>query len=149
MILANLAAIQIVLPLLAAPVCIMLRRPLVTWAFAAIVSLFTFAASLGLLWQVQTNGPISYALGGWAPPWGVEYVVDPLATYMLVIISAMGAIVMLFARRSIEAEVEHARIYLFYTCYLLSLAGLLGMVITAMPSTCSSSSRSRRCPAMP
>ena len=31
-----------------------------------------------LLWQVLTTGPISYALGGWAPPWGIEYRVDVL-----------------------------------------------------------------------
>lgn len=128
--LAHLAALQIVVPMLAAPICIVLRRPLITWGFAAIVSLISFVISLSLLWQVQTNGAFSYAIGNWSPPWGIEYRVDELAAYMLVIISAMGAAVMLFARNSIEAEVEHARIYLFYTCYLLSLTGLLGMVIT-------------------
>ncbi|WP_404378989.1 monovalent cation/H+ antiporter subunit D family protein [Caenispirillum salinarum] len=128
--LPHLAALQVVIPLLAAPICMMLRRPGPAWGFATLVALTDFVISLVLLWQVQTGGAFSYAIGNWAAPWGIEYRVDALAAYMLVIISAMGAAVMLFARRSIEAEIQHERIYLFYTCYLLCLTGLLGMVIT-------------------
>lgn len=130
MIAANLAALQVVIPLLAAPVAIVMRQPVVAWAWATIVSVIAFACSIGLLLQVQAGGTISYEIGAWPPPWGIEYRVDLLAAYMLVLISGIGAAVLVYARESVEAEIDPPRIYLFYVCYLLCLTGLLGMVIT-------------------
>ena len=61
-----------------------------------------FATALGLLVQVFRHGPISYAIGDWAPPWGIEYRVDLLGAFVLVIVAGIGALVMPFARRSVE-----------------------------------------------
>ncbi|MCW9040242.1 MAG: monovalent cation/H+ antiporter subunit D family protein, partial [Rhodospirillales bacterium] len=46
------------------------------------------------------------------------------------IVAAIGAVVMTYAKPSVAAEIAGDRIYLFYTCFLLSLTGLLGMTIT-------------------
>lgn len=130
MILANLAALQVVIPLTAAPLAVLVRNPVIAWAWATLIGLIAFACSIGLFLQVQATGTISYAIGDWAPPWGIEYRVDMLAAYMLVLISGIGAAVLLYARLSVEKEIPAERIYLFYVCYLLCLSGLLGMVIT-------------------
>ncbi|GAA0569029.1 monovalent cation/H+ antiporter subunit D family protein [Caenispirillum bisanense] len=130
MILANLAALQVVVPLLSAPIGIALRRPTLAWAWATLVAVAAFACSIGLFFQVQATGTISYAIGNWPAPWGIEYRVDALSSYMLVLISGIAAAVLLYARESVEAEIDEGRIYLFYVAYLLCLAGLLGMVIT-------------------
>src|SRR4030067_300380 len=45
-----------------------------------------FIASLFILHHVMTIGPIHYRLGGWAPPWGIEYVMDALNAYVLVVL---------------------------------------------------------------
>lgn len=127
---AHLPALQIVVPLLSAPLCILLRRGNAAWAFATLVSLAAFAMAVTLAAQVLSDGPISYALGGWPPPWGIEYAVDPLSAAMLVLISGIGAVTLLYGRTSVEAEIPADRAYLFYICYLLCLTGLLGMVIT-------------------
>ena len=47
------------------------------------------------------NGPISYRLGGWAPPWGIEYRVDYLSGFMLVIVSLVVFITCIYAGTSI------------------------------------------------
>ncbi len=73
MIAAHLPALQIVVPLVSAPICLLLRRGGLAWALATIVSWAALACAALLLLEVLSTGPISYHLGGWAPPWGIEY----------------------------------------------------------------------------
>ena len=49
---------------------------------------------------------------------------------MLVLVSAVGAVIMPFARRSIAFEIEEDRQAWFYCMYLLCLTGLLGIAVT-------------------
>lgn len=126
----HLPILQVVVPMLAAPVCFLLRRGLMIWAFTTLVTWAAFATSLVLLQATMSDGTIRYELGGWAPPWGIEYVVDATNALVLVIVAGIGAIVMPFARRSVEAEIPASQHALFYTSFLLCLAGLLGVTIT-------------------
>ena len=126
----HLPILQIIIPLVAAPVCIFLRHPVLTWALTTVVSWITFYISLRLLLQVLDSGEIIYELGGWAAPWGIEYVVDTLSAWVLVIVSSIGAIVTPYAKVSVEKEIERDRIYIFYAMLLLCETGLLGITIT-------------------
>ncbi len=130
MITSNLPALQVVVPLLAGPLCVLLRREDVSYAIALLASWASFAMSILLLMAVLENGPISFAFGGWEPPWGIEYRIDSVNAYVLLIVAAIGAIVITYARPSVAYEIEPQRRYLFYTAYLLCLAGLLGVTIT-------------------
>ncbi len=126
----HLPALQIVVPLLSAPICLLIGRGRFAHGFALVVTWVTFAMSASLLYTVLDSGAISYHLGGWAPPWGIEYRVDPVNAYVLLIVSAIGALVMSYAKASIDRELGRGREYLFYTTYLLCLTGLLGVTIT-------------------
>ena len=97
-----------------------------------------------MLWQVLQTGPISYHLGGWAPPWGIEYRVDVLNAFVLLLVSAVGAVIMPFARRSVAFEIEEGQQAWFYCMYLLCLTGCSASRSPATPSTPSSFSKSRR-----
>ena len=130
MISAHLPVLQVILPLLSAPLCLLFRRTYPSWLVALIMSWASFAIAAILLGQVLTGEPLSYLLGDWAAPWGIEYKVDVLAAFVLLLVSGIGAIIMLFAPGSIAAEIPDDRVYLFYTMYLLTFSGLLGMVIT-------------------
>jgi multicomponent Na+:H+ antiporter subunit D len=127
---AQLPALQIVLPLLGAFVAALLRRGVLAWALAAAITWLMPAIAGALLWQVLTNGPISYHLGGWPPPWGIEYRVDVLSAFVLLLVSGVSAVMMPFARRSVAFEIEGDKQAWFYAMYLLCLAGLLGITIT-------------------
>jgi len=127
---AHLPALQVVVPLLSAPLCALMLRPRMAWATALAVSACALATAVVLLQQVLATGTISYALGGWAAPWGIEYRIDTVNAFVLVIVSAISTIVLPFARDSIEHEVREDRICLFYTCWMLCLTGLLGIAIT-------------------
>ncbi|NQV57039.1 MAG: monovalent cation/H+ antiporter subunit D family protein [Rhodospirillales bacterium] len=127
---AHLPILQVVLPLIASPLCVLLKRGDVAWIVALLVSILSLFISTMLLVQVSGTGTITYLLGDWAAPWGIEYKVDFLSAFVLLIVSAIGSIVMVFAPASVNAEISKDRIYLFYAMYLLTFTGLLGMTIT-------------------
>ena len=126
----NLPALQVVIPLLGAVLTAFLRRGVVAWGLAAIVTWLMPVIAGALLWQALQGGPISYHLGGWPPPWGIEYRVDVLSAFVLLLVSAVSAVMMPFARRSVAFEIEGDKQAWFYSMYLLCLTGLLGITIT-------------------
>ncbi len=123
-------ALQVVAPLLAAPLCLLVRNGRAAWGLAVLASWSALGISLVLLNRVMSSGVISYALGDWAPPIGIEYRVDIVNAWVLVIVSTVGALVAPYALTSVEREIGTRRIPLFYTAYLLCLSGLLGITIT-------------------
>ncbi len=130
MIAANLPALQVVLPLLGAVLCAFFRRGIYAWGVALIVSLAMPLIAIGLLIQVLDSGTISYAMGGWPPPIGIEYRVDVFNGFLLLLVSVIAAVIMPYAKRSVEKEIPSDRQAWFYAIYLLCLCGLLGMTIT-------------------
>jgi multicomponent Na+:H+ antiporter subunit D len=94
--------------------------------FALVLS---FLSSFQTLYTVITSGPISYRLGSWPPPWGIEYVVDHLNGFVLVIVSFVSLVVAVFSKRSVEQELPDRIVY-FYCMLLLQVTGLLGIVVT-------------------
>ncbi|MDA0262113.1 MAG: monovalent cation/H+ antiporter subunit D family protein, partial [Proteobacteria bacterium] len=127
---ANLPALQVVVPLVAAPLCVLLHRPALVWAFATVVCWAVFAIAVALLVQVGASGTIVYELGGWAVPWGIEYRVDSINVFVLLIVSGIAALVLPYARVSVDAEIPRDKQAMFYAMMLLTITGLLGITIT-------------------
>lgn len=126
----HLPILQIVIPLISAPVCLLLRRGSLSWGFAMLVSAATLFMAFTLLMRVQDGGAISYELGSWAPPWGIEYRIDQINSFVMLLVSAIGAVVLFYAPSSVAKEIPAEKHYMFYTAYLLCLTGLLGVAIT-------------------
>lgn len=78
---------------------------------------------------VITREPIHYWLGGWAPPWGIEYVVDAFNAYVLVIVLFICLLTVIYAKRSIEKELPR-KIVSFYVVFQLLVTGLCGITVT-------------------
>jgi multicomponent Na+:H+ antiporter subunit D len=98
--------------------------------FTLLASAIAFIISILLLQQVMQTGTISYELGGWSPPWGIEYRIDKLNAFIALIISGVSTVVLVAAQTSIEKEIPQEKHTLFYILYLLSLTGMLGIVTT-------------------
>ena len=126
----QLPALQIVIPLIGAVLAAFLRRGATAWALATFVTWLMPIIAATLLVRVGSTGPISYHLGGWAPPWGIEYRVDAFSGFMLLLVSSISAVMMPFARRSVAFEIDGDKQAWFYSMYLLCLTGLLGICIT-------------------
>ncbi len=130
MISSHLPALQVVLPLISAPVCVLIRKGLVAWMFAVAVSWITFVIALALLVHVVANGPLSYAMGGWAAPYGIVYRIDLLTAFVLIIVAGMGALVTTSAFRVAPGDMSRDHQNFFFGIFLLVLTGLLGITVT-------------------
>jgi multicomponent Na+:H+ antiporter subunit D len=126
----HLPALQVVVPLLAAPLTVLLRRRSIAFAVAWAASWSALVIAVLLWLRVAHEGVISYPIGNWPPPWGIEYRIDRLNAFVAVLVSGIAAVVLPYTRASIEAEVAPQQHYLFYTMFALCLAGMLGMTVT-------------------
>lgn len=128
--LEHLPVLQVILPLLAAPICLLLRHEKFVRWFAIAVAWAGLGISIQLLNTVQTGEPIHYWLGGWEPPLGIELVIDSANAFLLVIVSAMAAVVLPFGPGSATLAIPVGRHHLFYAAFLLCMTGLLGISAT-------------------
>lgn len=126
----HLPALQILVTFIAAPLVVMFGSRRLAWPITFAASLISFVIAAMLLSRVVDGSVISYHMGGWAPPLGIEYRVDAANAFVLLLVTAISTIVLPYARVSIADEVDKKHHTLFYTAFLLCLTGLLGVVIT-------------------
>ncbi|MFC1872673.1 NADH/ubiquinone/plastoquinone (complex I), partial [Chloroflexota bacterium] len=106
-----------------------LWRPKLAYIVSISGTLITLIiASVGL-WQVVTSGPISYHLGGWLPPWGIEYVLDNLSAFMCVVILFITLMVLIYPPSTGLYQTPRKGIPL-YGLVMLLITGLTGVVVT-------------------
>ncbi|MEL6428488.1 MAG: monovalent cation/H+ antiporter subunit D family protein [Planctomycetota bacterium] len=119
----------VLIPLLAAPLCVLAGRAGARWvATAAAWSSFAFA--IVALGRVREFGVLTYHLGGWAPPVGIEYRLDVVGAFVMLIVTGIAAIVLPYSWKSVEKEIDPHRHHWFYACMCLTLSGLLGIPVT-------------------
>jgi len=126
----QLPALQIVIPMLAAPVCVLVKHARACWVIALVANVLAVFNAYALFQRVRSDGVIRYELGGWAAPTGIEYYVDTMNATMLLLVSFISCVVLVFAYKSVNRTVLNAKHYLFYAAWMLCLTGLLGISIT-------------------
>lgn len=105
------------------------RKPAVAWLWSMLVMTISSVACLGLIIKVAVEGPFSYNLGGWEPPWGIEFRFDEFSSAVGVV-CLIGLLALWFARRYIEHEIPEERAPYFYCLFLLDLGAMIGLCIT-------------------
>jgi len=128
---AHLPVLQVVVPMLLAPLVVLLRPRGLAWAAATAGSLMAFFIAVNLAGAVLGGAEVRYELGGWAAPYGIALGVDSFSALLLLIVTGASSAALLAARRSIDDAIESDRQPLFYTAWLLALAGLAGIVVSA------------------
>ncbi len=73
-----------------------------TWAYlAAVLGMVIALAVAGAgIFRVLREGELRYYLGGWPPPFGIEYVLDHLSAFMVMIIVFIGLIAVIYPPRA-------------------------------------------------
>ncbi|MDG6256662.1 MAG: monovalent cation/H+ antiporter subunit D family protein [Methanomicrobiaceae archaeon] len=89
-----------------------------------------FAAAIVIFRQVMDGGTVRYYVGGWAPPMGIELVIDTFGGFILATIMLLALMTALYAFRSVKKEVPAEKTVSFYVIFQILLAGLIGMTIT-------------------
>ena len=79
----HLPILQIIIPFIAAPLIVFIGQRKLAWPIAFFASSTAFVISCLLLSKVIGGGIISYQIGGWAPPLGIEYRVDAANAFVL------------------------------------------------------------------
>jgi multicomponent Na+:H+ antiporter subunit D len=124
--------ILLLLPLLFGAVLAVLAslwRPVAAQVVAVLATATTLVAAVIALVEVVRNGPISYALGGWPPPIGIEYVLDPLSAYLVTIVALVGLMIAIYPVE-VGFDVRPQRFVPLYPLVLLLLSGLTGVVLS-------------------
>ncbi len=135
---SNLPALIVVLPLVAGLCLPFLGQGNKSWVIATLTTWVVLAMAITLLVQVNglataSGNPqafISYTMGNWRVPWGIEYRVDLFNAFILLIIAMISAVVTFYARLSVGSEIPQDRVHFFYSLWLLFLTGLLGVTIS-------------------
>jgi len=128
---AHAAPLLVVTPLIAGAIAAVLPWGRAAWALLLAVMIASLGFAAVLAAQIVPGGAvISYELGGWVPPIGIEYRVDGLNVGMLVLVAAIGLLMALYAPESAEDEIEPGKHPLFYAAFLICFAGLMGVAIT-------------------
>ena len=86
-------------------------------------------SALFILLRVMNEGPVEYHLGGWAPPWGIAYLIDSLNALVALVVAVVSFVNFIATVQDVREEFG-VKIGQFYTLYLLMTTGLLGMVVT-------------------
>ncbi|MEO1918296.1 MAG: monovalent cation/H+ antiporter subunit D family protein, partial [Paracoccaceae bacterium] len=126
----HLPVLQVVVPLVTAPLIVLIGSRRLTWTLAFVASVISFAIAILLLMQVIDGSVISYNIGGWAPPLGIEYRVDAANAFVLLLVTGISTVVLPYARESVRFEIPARHHTLFYAAFMLCLTGLLGVAIT-------------------
>ena len=136
MIQEHLSLLIVVIPLLAAPIAAILPNGRLPWLFSTLVCWVIFYLAGTQLVNVialstpEAGGVISYALGNWAPPIGIELRIDSANALVALIVAGVAAIAMPYAYASVVNEIPEKQSALFYSAFLLCLTGLLGITLT-------------------
>ncbi len=129
---AHLPVLIVTIPLIFGVLTIATGKGWKPWAWATAVTGTVFYLTLQLMQQVlaSTTGVVSYELGNWPRQWGIEYRVDALNAFILLIVAGVGFVTTVYAKHSVEKEIPADRHNFFYAVWVLALCGLLGITIT-------------------
>jgi multicomponent Na+:H+ antiporter subunit D len=123
-----LVPVLFLLAALLAPLLGQWRRGL-SYLVALLASLVNTAVALYSLYYVVVNGIVRHKFGGWVPPIGIEYVLDPLAAFMIAVVTVVSLVVLVHSRQVVKVELA-GRDVPFYGVVMLLLAGFCGIVVT-------------------
>jgi multicomponent Na+:H+ antiporter subunit D len=124
-------ALIVVVPLMSALICFIVGwwNRNFCYKIAVVALAVSFYSSVVTMKEVMANGVIHYWLGSWEPPWGIEYVVDYLNGFMLIIVTFISLIVAIYSKKSVEKDFPE-KTPSFYSIFLLLVTGLVGITIT-------------------
>lgn len=128
---SHLPVLQVVVPMLLAPLVVLLRPRGTAWAASTAISLMAFVIACYLVAGVLSGEEYRYALGAWPAPYGIALRVDAFSALLLLLVTGASSIALLAAKTSIDQGIESHRQPLFFSAWLLVLAGLAGILVAA------------------
>ena len=126
----NLPILVVLCPLMTSLLVVLIPNIFFSWGLTALSTFLTFVFSILLYQEIQIHSYISYAIGKWMPPIGIEYIIDKVAIIPVIIISGISFIATIFSYKIMPEEIEKKSLSKVYSLWLLAVAGLIGLVTT-------------------
>lgn len=123
----NSLVLPILIPLLAAPLIVLVGGQQRAW----LLSLASVGAAFVATLYSFVLGDGQTMLGGWQPPVGINLLLDGANRPILLLIMSAGLISLLMASPAQLHWMKPPRLALFYALYCLCLCGLAGITATA------------------
>lgn len=127
----HLPALQVVVPLLMVPFIVLLRPRGLAWAAATAASILSFAIAIELTVLVVSGDTLSYQMGSWPAPYGIELRVDSLSALLLLVITGASSVALAGSRASFDRLLSAERQPYYFAAWMLAVAGLAGIVVSA------------------
>lgn len=130
----HLPLLVILIPLCGALLCPLLgklshnagKRAVICTLFAAVV-----CAAQQLVQVVRGGAALHYWLGGWKPPYGIEFVIDGINAPIILLVAVISFLTALYSCPFEETDTHTTtRVSLYYTTLACLAIGLLGMAST-------------------
>ena len=127
---SNFPVLIIICPLIAALLSLILTKVHKQLGQIAVFVAFTasLVMSVLLLVQIVKTGPVTYHMGNYETPFGIDFAVDTVNACVLILINAISFITVIFSNGFDISKKELNGG--FYTVMALLTTGLLGMTIT-------------------
>ena len=129
-IIKNLPILVVLTPLMMSLIVVLISNNFLSWLLTLFTTLITLIFSLLLYQEIYLHTAISYALGNWVPPLGIEYLIDKVSIIPIIIIALISFLATFFASKIMPAEINNSSISKVYSLWLLAIAGLIGLVTT-------------------
>ena len=106
-----------------------LWRPVAAQIVAVTATALALVFAVAGLLAVIPDGRITYEMGGWPPPIGIEYVLDPLSAFMVTIVALIGLLICIYP---VDAafDLTPPKGAPLYPLVLLLLTGLTGVMLS-------------------
>ncbi|GAT79144.1 monovalent cation/H+ antiporter subunit D [Ehrlichia ruminantium] len=127
---SSLPVLQVIIPLLSAVICALLKNNTLVKVISSIVVVVSFSIALVLFSQVYSADVIKYSLGGWVVPYGIELKVNIFSATMLVLVNFIAVMSILYGIYPNIREIDINKIPSFYSVFLLCLGGFLGILVS-------------------
>ena len=82
------------------------KKRSLAWYVIILVTLAAVGISIFNVFRIiQVGTPIHYHLGGWIPPLGIEYVLDHLSAFVMLVINSVALLVLFHGKKPVNREV--------------------------------------------
>lgn len=125
----NLIPLFVGIPLGAAFVIAMLFKlhERVADVLANVAIFAVLALALRMIPLLAYQGSFVYQIGGWRPPFGINFVLDGFSLFMLIMVSFVSFFAAFYSISYMEHYTDKPR---YYSLFLLMLAGMNGVILT-------------------
>lgn len=82
------------------------------------------------LLKVLWDAPYSYTFGNYERGIGIEFLVDEFSALMTLVVLTLSILIIIYALRDLEHEIESSRMYSYFTLVFLMIFSMIGMIFT-------------------